>query len=90
MLFTDLFVFITWTLAQPLNYEWTIHDLDFKTDVTILVSARNSGDKRSSKNYSLSFTTPACAQMLDDADPRGICGETIVFLIFPSSMGCSG
>ena len=89
MTFTDFFFHIM-DLAQPVNHEWTIRDLDFKTNVTILVSARNAGDKRSSNNYSLSFTTPPCAEKLDDAHSNGICGKPIVFYIFQSSMVCSG
>ena len=88
--FHRCFCFHNMDLAQPVNHEWTIRDLDFKTNVTILVSARNTGDKSSSGNYSLSFTTPPCAEKLDDADSNGICGKTIVFLLFQSSMGGSG
>ena len=77
--FDRFFCFHNMDAAQPPNFKWAIHGLEFKTNVTIFVSARNAGNERSSNNHSLSFTTPSCAQMLDDAFRPGIRGKTIVF-----------
>ena len=74
---------------QPSEFKWPIRNLGFNTNVTVFVSARNKGNERSSSNYSMSFTTPSCAQMLDDAPDPAICGETIVLLVFYSLVGCS-
>ena len=73
--------------VQPSDFKWHIRNLGFKTHVTVFVSARNKGNEHSSSNHSVSFTTPSCAEMLNDAPDPAICGKTFVFLVFQSSVG---
>ena len=75
-------------MAQFRDFQFALHNLDYETNVTVFVSARNAGNERSSNNLSLSFTTPPCLQMHDDANLT-ICGKPIVLLIFQSSVSCS-
>ena len=75
--------------VQNSGLKWFIDNLEFNTHVTVVVSPRNGDNERGSNNDSVSFTTPPCAHMLDDAVIATFCGETIVFLVFQSSVGCS-
>ena len=82
------FYFHKMNAVQTSGFKWSYRNLKFKTNVSVFVSARNKGDERSSSNYSLSFTTPSCPQMLDDAPDHAICGETIISFVFQLSVDC--
>ena len=66
-------------LVQYERDELPIHNIDYKTDITVFISAYNTGNKRGSKNCSRSFTTPSCLEIYG-GDASAHCGETIVFV----------
>ena len=82
------FCFHNMDAAQTPGLNLFIDNLEFKTHVTVFVSAQNADNERGSSNCSVSFTTPSCAHMLDDASMSAFCGEMIVSLVF-QSVGCS-
>ena len=64
----------------------SLSNVNYNTDVEIVISAYNKGNGRGSKNFSRSFTTSSCPEIYGHLD-FAYCGETIVF-VFQSSVGC--
>ena len=75
-------------MAQFPDFQIPFPNLIFERNVTITITAHTEGYAQFKNPYHLTFTTPSCEELRND-DNRVICGKTIVFFAFQTSVGCS-